>query len=142
MALQRTFSILKPDAVAKNAIGAIYSRFEQAGLRIVAAKMVQLSREQAEGFYAEHQGKVFYEPLIAFMTSGPIMVQVLEGENAVSRHREVLGATNPAQAEAGTVRADFGSGMPPNAAHGSDSIESASREIAYFFADSEICPRP
>ncbi|MBQ1782998.1 MAG: nucleoside-diphosphate kinase [Gammaproteobacteria bacterium] len=142
MALQRTFSILKPDAVAQNAIGAIYSRFEQAGLCIVAAKMVQLTTEQAEGFYAEHKGKGFYERLIAFMTSGPIMVQVLEGENAVSRHREVLGATDPAAAAPGTVRADFGSGMPPNAAHGSDSVESASREIAYFFADSEICPRP
>lgn len=142
MALQRTFSILKPDAVAQNAIGAIYNRFEQAGLRIVAAKMVQLTTEQAEGFYAEHKGKGFYERLIAFMTSGPIMVQVLEGENAVTLHREVLGATDPAAAAAGSVRADFGSGMPANAAHGSDSVESASREIAYFFADSELCPRP
>jgi nucleoside-diphosphate kinase len=142
MAVQRTFSIVKPDAVAQNAIGAIYNRFEQAGLRIVAAKMVQLSREQAEGFYAEHQGKGFYERLIQFMISGPIMVQVLEGDNAVQHHRDVLGATDPTAAQAGTVRADFGSVMPANAAHGSDSVEAAAREIAYFFADSELCPRP
>lgn len=142
MAVQRTFSIVKPDAVAQNAIGAIYNRFEQAGLRIVAAKMVQLSREQAEGFYAEHQGKGFYERLIQFMLSGPIMVQVLEGDNAVQHHRDVLGATDPTAAQAGTVRADFGSVMPANAAHGSDSVEAAAREIAYFFADSELCPRP
>ncbi|MPW27454.1 nucleoside-diphosphate kinase [Agarivorans sp. B2Z047] len=141
MALERTFSILKPDVVAKDAIGAIYARMESAGLRIVAAKMVHLSQEQAAGFYAEHEGKPFYPPLIEFMTSGPIMVQVLEAEDAVQRYRELLGATNPAEAAAGTLRHDFGSGMPPNGTHGSDSPESASREIAYFFEDNEICPR-
>ncbi|MDO6765067.1 nucleoside-diphosphate kinase [Agarivorans sp. 1_MG-2023] len=141
MALERTFSILKPDVVAKDAIGAIYARMESAGLRLVAAKMLHLSQEQAAGFYAEHDGKPFYAPLIEFMTSGPIMVQVLEGENAVQRYRDLLGATNPTEAAAGTLRHDFGTAMPPNGTHGSDSPESASREIAYFFEDNEICPR-
>ncbi len=141
MAIERTLSILKPDAVANNVIGAIYNRFETAGLRIVAAKMVHFTREQAEGFYAEHEGRPFYPALIDFMTSGPAMVQVLEGESAITANREILGATNPAEAARGTVRSDFAKGAPDNAAHGSDSPESASREIAYFFADSEICPR-
>lgn len=142
MALERTLSIIKPDAVAKNLLGAIYNRFETAGLRIVAARMVQLSVEQAQGFYAEHEGKPFYDSLVEFMTSGPCMVSVLEGEAAIRRHREILGATDPRQALAGTLRADFAEATPANAVHGSDSPESASREIAFFFADSELCPRP
>lgn len=141
MALERTFSIIKPDAVAKNVIGQIYNRFETAGLTIVASKMLHLTTEQAEGFYAEHKGREFYEPLVAFMTSGPIVVQVLEGEKAISRHRELLGATNPDDALAGTIRADYATSMRENSTHGSDSLESAAREIAYFFADNELCPR-
>lgn len=141
MALERTFSIVKPDAVAKNAIGAIYSRFEQAGLRIVASKMVHLSKEQAEGFYAEHSARPFFGALVAFMTSGPVMVQVLEGEDAVRKNREIMGATNPAQALAGTIRHDFAASIDENAVHGSDAAESVAREIAYFFSDEEICPR-
>ncbi|WP_448245891.1 nucleoside-diphosphate kinase [Thalassotalea agariperforans] len=141
MAIERTFSIIKPNAIAKNIIGQILNRFETAGLTIVAAKMVHLSKAQAEGFYAEHQGRPFYEPLVDFMTSGPVIVQVLEGENAIARHREILGATNPEDALAGTIRADFGDSLRENATHGSDSLESAAREIAYFFADDEICPR-
>ena len=141
MALERTFSIVKPDAVAKNVIGAIYNRFESAGLRLVAAKMVQLSQEQAEGFYAEHKERPFFGALVEFMTSGPVMVQVLEGEDAIRKNREIMGATNPAEALAGTLRADYAQSIDENAVHGSDSPESASREIAYFFADEEICPR-
>lgn len=141
MALERTFSIIKPDAVAKNVIGQIYNRFETAGFNIVASKMLHLTTEQAEGFYAEHKGREFYEPLVAFMTSGPIVVQVLEGENVISRHRELLGATNPDDALAGTIRADYATSMRENSTHGSDSLESAAREIAYFFADNELCPR-
>ncbi len=141
MTIERTFSIIKPNAVAKNAIGAIYARFETAGLKIVAAKMVQLTREQAEGFYAEHQGKPFFDGLVGFMTSGPVMVQALEGEEAVRRHREIMGATNPDNALAGTLRADYADSLTENAVHGSDSTESAAREIAYFFTESEICPR-
>jgi nucleoside-diphosphate kinase len=141
MAVERTLSIAKPDAVAKNVIGAIYSRFEQAGLRIVAAKMLRLSREQAEGFYAEHKGRPFFPALIDFMTSGPVTVQVLEGENAIARNRELMGATNPKSAEAGTIRADLAESIDANAVHGSDSAASAAREIAYFFATSEICDR-
>lgn len=141
MALERTFSIIKPDAVAKNLIGAIYSRFEAAGLRIVAAKMLHLSSEQAAGFYAEHQGKPFYDDLVSFMTSGPIMVQVLEGEDAILRHREIMGSTNPAQAQAGTLRANYAESMSRNAVHGSDAPASAEREIAYFFAPAEVFPR-
>ena len=141
MAVERTLSIVKPDAVAKNVIGQIYSRFEKAGLQIVAAKMLHLSREQAGGFYAEHQGKPFYEPLIDFMTSGPVTVQVLEGENAIALNRELMGATNPAEAAAGTIRADFAETIDANAVHGSDSATSAAREISYFFQDNEICPR-
>ncbi|MDX1266383.1 MAG: nucleoside-diphosphate kinase [Oceanisphaera sp.] len=141
MAIERTFSIIKPDAVAKNLIGAIYHRFETAGLKIVAAKMVHLSQEQAEGFYAEHSERPFFKALVDFMTSGPVMVQVLEGENAVLRHREIMGATNPADALAGTLRADYADSIDENAVHGSDAAASAAREIAYFFSDEELCPR-
>lgn len=141
MAIERTFSIIKPDAVAKNHIGAIYNRFESAGLKIVASKMVHLTKEQAEGFYAEHSERPFFAPLIAFMTSGPIMVQVLEGENAVVANREIMGATNPAEAARGTIRSDFANSIDENAVHGSDAVTSAEREIAYFFAPNEICAR-
>ncbi|OYD26240.1 nucleoside-diphosphate kinase [Oceanimonas baumannii] len=141
MAIERTFSIVKPDAVAKNLIGAIYGRFESAGLKIVASKMVHLSREQAEGFYAEHSERPFFKALVDFMTSGPVMVQVLEGEDAVRRNREIMGATNPADALAGTLRADYADSIDENAVHGSDAPESAAREIAYFFSDEEVCPR-
>ena len=141
MSIERTFSIIKPNAVAKNAIGAIYARFESAGFKIVAAKMLQLSREQAEGFYAEHKERPFFGELVDFMISGPITVQVLEGENAVTRHRDLMGATNPASALAGTLRADYADSFTANATHGSDSLESAQREIAYFFTETEICAR-
>ena len=141
MAVERTLSIIKPDAVEKNVIGEIVSRFEKAGLQIVAQRMMHLSKEKAGGFYAEHEGRPFYEPLVEFMTSGPVVVQVLEGENAVAANRELMGATNPAEAASGTIRADFADGMPNNAAHGSDSTDSAAREISYFFADEEICAR-
>lgn len=141
MAVERTLSIIKPDAVAKNVIGEIYTRFEKAGLRVVAAKMLRLSREQAEGFYAEHKGRPFFPALIEFMTSGPVTVQVLEGENAVLKNRELMGATNPKNAEPGTIRADFAESIDANAVHGSDAVESATREIAYFFATSELCER-
>ncbi|WP_078000027.1 nucleoside-diphosphate kinase [Edwardsiella tarda] len=141
MTLERTFSIVKPNAVAKNVIGAIYARFEAAGLSIVAAKMVHLTREQAEGFYAEHRERPFFTGLVSFMTSGPIMVQVLEGEDAVRRNREIMGATNPENALAGTLRADYADSLTENAVHGSDSPASAEREIAYFFSADELCPR-
>jgi nucleoside-diphosphate kinase len=141
MAVERTLSIIKPDAVAKNVIGQIYARFEQAGLRIVAARMLRLSRSQAEGFYAEHKGRPFFPALIDFMTSGPVTVQVLEGENAVAAHRDLMGATNPQNAAPGTIRADFAESIDANAVHGSDAPASAAREIAYFFASSEICER-
>ncbi|MDP3904669.1 MAG: nucleoside-diphosphate kinase [Methylococcaceae bacterium] len=141
MAIERTFSIIKPDAVAKNVIGDIYSRFEKNGLRIIAAKMLHLSKEQAEGFYAEHSERGFFNDLVAFMISGPVIIQVLEGENAVLKHREILGATNPKEAAPGTIRADFASSIDENAVHGSDSLESAQREIAYFFSDNEISAR-
>lgn len=141
MAKERTLSIIKPDAVGKNVIGEIYSRFEKAGLSIVAAKMVQLTDESAGGFYAEHKERGFFRDLIAFMTSGPVMVQVLEGEGAVAKNRELMGATNPAEAAAGTIRADFAVSIDANAVHGSDSAQSAAREIAYFFKSEEICPR-
>lgn len=139
MAVERTLSIIKPDAVAKNAIGAIYGRFEKAGLKIVAAKMIRLDERSAGGFYAEHRDKGFYDSLIAFMTSGPVMVQVLEGEDAVALNRELMGHTDPAKAEPGTIRADFARAIDANAVHGSDSPESARREVAYFFGDGEIC---
>lgn len=141
MAIERTFSIIKPDAVAKNAIGGINTRFEKAGLSIVAMKMVQLDDEKAGGFYAEHKERPFFKDLVGFMTSGPVVVQVLEGEGAVLKNRELMGATNPQEAEAGTIRADFAQSIDANAVHGSDSAESAAREIAYFFAASELCPR-
>ncbi len=141
MATERTLSIIKPDAVAKNAIGDIYRRFENAGLKIVAAKMLHLSREQAEGFYAEHKERPFFSDLVGFMISGPVMVQVLEGENAIAKNRDLMGATNPKEAEAGTIRADFAESIDANAVHGSDSSDSAKREVAYFFNDDEICPR-
>ncbi|GGB51514.1 MULTISPECIES: nucleoside-diphosphate kinase [Shewanella] len=141
MAIERTFSIIKPDAVAKNHIGAIYNRFESAGLKIIASKMVHLSKEQAEGFYAEHSARPFFGALVSFMTSGPVMVQVLEGENAVLANREIMGATNPAEAARGTLRADYAASIDENAVHGSDAVESAAREIAYFFSAEEVCPR-
>jgi nucleoside-diphosphate kinase len=141
MAIERTLSIIKPDAVAKNVIGEIYTRFEKAGLKIVAAKMMHLSQEKAEGFYAEHKERPFFKDLVSFMTSGPVIVQVLEGENAVLTHRDLMGATNPAEATAGTIRADFAQSIDENAVHGSDSAESAAREVSYFFADDEVCAR-
>ena len=141
MGVERTLSIVKPDAVAKNVVGEIYSRFEKAGLQIIAAKMLRLSREQAEGFYAEHKGRPFFPALVDFMTSGPVTVQVLEGEGAIAKNRELMGATNPKEAEAGTFRADFAESIDANAVHGSDSEASAAREIAFFFATSELCER-
>ena len=141
MSTERTLSIIKPDAVAKNVIGEIVGRFERAGLRVVAAKMVRLSREQAEGFYAEHRERPFFGDLVAFMTSGPVVVQVLEGRDAIARNRELMGATNPREAAAGTIRADFAESIDANAVHGSDSPTSAQREIAYFFTGEEICAR-
>ena len=141
MAIERTFSIVKPDAVAKNVIGEIYSRFERAGLQIIASKMIHMSREQAEGFYAEHSERPFFKDLIDFMTSGPVMVQVLEGENAVLANREIMGATNPKEALRGTIRSDYAETLDENAVHGSDALTSAEREIGYFFSDEEICPR-
>ena len=140
MAIERTFSIIKPDAVAKNVIGKIYSRFEEAGLRIVAARMLHLTREQAGEFYAVHKARPFYNDLVDFMTSGPVMVQVLEGENAIARNREVMGATNPKEAAAGTIRADFAQTVDENAVHGSDAPETAAVEIAFFFPEG-VCGR-
>jgi len=139
MPLERTLSMIKPDAVGKQLIGTILQRFEQAGFTIVAAKLMQLTREQAEGFYAEHEGRDFYEPLIEFMTSGPTMALVLQGEDIIPAYRELIGKTDPTQAAAGTIRADFAESTRLNAVHGSDSPESAAREIAYFFVDEEIC---
>lgn len=141
MAIEQTLSIIKPDAVSKNHIGEIYSRFEAAGLKIVASKMLHLSQDKAEGFYAEHKARPFFKDLVSFMTSGPVVVQVLSGENAVLAHREIMGATNPKDAAPGTIRADFATSIDENAVHGSDSTQSAAREIAYFFASSDICPR-
>ena len=141
MAIERTLSIIKPDGVAKNIIGKIYSRFEKAGLRIIAAKMLQLSEEQAGEFYAVRKERPFYGELIEFMTSGPVMVQVLEGENAISKNREVMGATNPKEAAPGTIRADFAETVDENVVHGSDGADTAKVEIAFFFKDEEVCPR-
>ncbi|MDP5052701.1 MAG: nucleoside-diphosphate kinase [Congregibacter sp.] len=141
MAVERTLSIIKPDAVAKNHIGDIYARFEGAGLRVVASRMLRLSEAVAGGFYAEHRERPFFPALIEFMTSGPVIVQVLEGESAVATNRDLMGATNPKDAAAGTIRADFASSIDANAVHGSDSATSAAREIAYFFASSDICGR-
>jgi nucleoside-diphosphate kinase len=141
MAVEKTFSIIKPDAVAKNVIGEIVSRFEKAGLKVVASRMAQLSTEEAQGFYAEHEGRPFFNDLVSFMTSGPVVVQVLEGENAILRNRELMGATNPKEADAGTIRADFAESIDANAVHGSDAPESAAREIAYFFSDDQVCSK-
>jgi len=141
MTIERTISIIKPDAVAKNVIGDIYSRFEKAGLSVVAARMIHLSQQQAEGFYAEHSERPFFTDLVSFMTSGPVMVQVLEGENAVLTNRDLMGATNPADADTGTIRADFAQSIDENAVHGSDSVDSANREIAYFFTQDQLCAR-
>ncbi|QMT30858.1 nucleoside-diphosphate kinase [Alysiella filiformis] len=141
MAIERTISIVKPDAVGKNVIGKIYDRFESNGLKIVAAKMKHLSRREAEGFYAVHKERPFFGELVDFMISGPVMIQVLEGENAVAKNREIMGATNPANADEGTIRKDFADSVGENAVHGSDSAENAAIEIAYFFAETEICPR-
>ncbi len=141
MAIERTFSIIKPDAVAKNVIGKIYSRFESNGLRIVASRMLHLTKEQAGGFYAVHKERPFYNDLIEFMTSGPVMVQVLEGENAIMKNREIMGATNPAEAAEGTIRADFATTVDENAVHGSDAPETAAEEIKFFFGDDGVCER-
>lgn len=141
MANERTFSIIKPDAVARNLIGEIYRRFEQAGLRVVAARMVHLSQRQAEEFYGVHKSRPFFKDLVAFISSGPVMIQVLEGENAIARNREIMGATDPKKAAPGTIRADFAQSIDENAVHGSDAPETAKAEIAYFFATSELCPR-
>ena len=141
MAVERTLSIIKPDAVARNLIGEFYRRFEQAGLAVVAASMRRLGPSDAAGFYAEHEGKPFYSGLCAFMTSGPVMVQVLQGEGAIALNRQLMGATNPREAAPGTIRADFGESIDVNSVHGSDSPESAAREIAFFFDDADIHPR-
>ncbi len=141
MAVERTLSIIKPDAVAKNVIGQIYARFEGAGLRIVAARMTQLSRAQAEGFYAVHKARPFFGELVAFMISGPVMIQVLEGENAILKNRDLMGATDPKKADKGTIRADFADSIDANAVHGSDSSETAAVEIAYFFPALEVHSR-
>jgi nucleoside-diphosphate kinase len=141
MVIERTLSIIKPDAVAKNIIGEIYSRFEKNGLRIVAARMMQLGKAQAEGFYAVHRERPFYKDLVEFMTSGPVIVQVLEGENAINKNRELMGATNPRDAAPGTIRADFATTVDENAVHGSDGPDTAKQEIAFFFGDGGLCPR-
>ena len=141
MPLERTLSIIKPDAVAKNVIGKIYSRFETNGLKIIAARMLQLSRAEAEGFYAVHKGRPFFEDLVKFMISGPVMVQVLEGENAIAKNRELMGATDPKKADKGTIRADFADSIDANAVHGSDAVDTAKVEIAYFFPALNIYPR-
>ncbi len=139
--MERTLSIIKPDAVAKNVIGKIYSRFEEGGLRIIAAKMLHLSQEQVQGFYAVHRERPFFQDLVNFMTSGPVVVQVLEGENAIAKNREIMGATDPQKAAPGTIRADFAETVEENAVHGSDGADTAATEIAFFFGDSGICPR-
>ena len=141
MALERTLSIIKPDAVAKNVIGQIYTRFEQAGLKVVASKMKHLSKQEAEGFYAVHRERPFYNALVNFMSSGPVMIQALEGENAVLKHRDLMGATNPKDAAPGTIRADFADSIDANAVHGSDSLENAAIEIAYFFPSTDVYAR-
>ena len=141
MALERTLSIIKPDAVAKNVIGSIYSRFETSGLRVIAARMTWLSQSDAQGFYAVHKERPFFKDLVSFMTSGPVMIQVLEGDNAIARNRELMGATDPKKAEAGTIRADFAESIDANAVHGSDGPETAQNEIAYFFPALNIYSR-
>ena len=141
MAVEQTLSIIKPDGVQKNLIGEIYSRFETAGLEIVAARMMHLSKEQAEGFYAVHKERPFFNDLVSYMTSGPVVVQALQGENAIAKNREIMGATNPADADPGTIRADFAASIEENVVHGSDAAETAAVEIAYFFGDDGLCPR-
>ncbi len=141
MAIERTLSIIKPDGVEKNIIGEIYRRFEAAGLQVIAARMMHLDQAQAGGFYAVHRERPFYSDLVTYMTSGPVMVQVLEGEDAIARHREIMGATNPAEAAAGTIRADFAASIEENVVHGSDAAGTARTEIAFFFSDDQICPR-
>ena len=141
MSVERTLSIIKPDAVARDLIGTIYSRFESAGLKIIACRMMQLSQEQAEGFYAVHKERPFFNDLVSFMTSGPVVVQVLEGEDAIRRNREIMGATNPAEAAAGTIRFDHAESLEANSVHGSDAPETAATEITYFFEDSDLCSR-
>ena len=141
MSIERTFSIVKPDGVEKNLIGEVYRRFEKAGLSIVASRMLHLTREQAEGFYAVHKERPFYNDLVSYMMSGPVMVQVLEGENAIAKNREVMGATNPAEADAGTIRADFAASIEENIVHGSDGPDTAREEIAFFFSPDQVCPR-
>lgn len=141
MSVERTLSIIKPDGVEKNLIGEIYSRFERAGLHIVGAKMLHLSQEQAEGFYAVHKERPFFADLVAYMTSGPVVVQALEGEGAVAKNRELMGATNPDDAEAGTIRADFAKSIEENVVHGSDGTDTAAEEIRFFFGDDGVCPR-
>jgi nucleoside-diphosphate kinase len=141
MAIERTFSIIKPDAVAKNVIGEIYSRFEKNGLKIVAAKMIHLTQAQAEGFYAVHKERPFFKDLVSFMITGPVIMQVLEGENAIAKNREIMGATNPKDAAPGTIRADFANSIDENAVHGSDGPDTAKEEIAFFFSDNELCAR-
>ncbi|CCE22198.1 MULTISPECIES: nucleoside-diphosphate kinase [Methylotuvimicrobium] len=141
MAIERTFSIIKPDAVAKNVIGEIYSRFEKNGLQIIAAKMLHMTREQAEGFYAVHKERPFFKDLVDFMITGPVMMQVLEGEDAIAKNRDLMGATNPKEAAPGTIRADFADSIDANAVHGSDAPETAQQEIAFFFTENELCPR-
>ncbi len=141
MAVERTLSIVKPDGVQKNVIGDVYRRFEQAGLRIVAARMRRLTQAEAEGFYAVHSERPFFRDLVAYMTSGPVVVQVLEGENAVAKNRDIMGATDPKKAAPGTIRADLATSIEQNVVHGSDSLENAAREISYFFAETELCPR-
>lgn len=141
MAVERTLSIIKPDAVGKNVIGEIYTRFEKAGLKVVAARMMHLSQADAEGFYAEHQARPFFRALVDFMISGPVVVSVLEGDNAVLKHRDLMGATDPKKADKGTIRADFAASIDENAVHGSDSAASAAREIAYFFSSLDVCAR-
>lgn len=141
MTTQRTLSIIKPDGVEKNLIGEVYRRFEQGGLQIVAAKMLHLSKEQAEGFYAVHKERPFFADLVSYMTSGPVVVQVLEGENAIARNREIMGATNPADADPGTIRADYAASIEENVVHGSDGPDTAAVEISFFFDEGEICPR-
>ena len=141
MALERTFSIVKPDGVARNLIGQVLSRFEKAGLKVVAARMQHLSQRDAEGFYAVHAARPFFKDLVKYMTSGPVLLQVLEGENAIAKNREIMGATDPKKAAPGTIRADLAASIEENVVHGSDSAENAANEIAYFFAASELCPR-
>jgi nucleoside-diphosphate kinase len=141
MAVEQTLSIIKPDGVQKNLIGEIYSRFEKAGLEIVAARMMHLTEEQAQGFYAVHKERPFFNDLVSYMTSGPVVVQVLQGEDAISKNRQIMGATNPADADAGTIRKDFAESIEENVVHGSDAAETAAVEIAFFFGDDGVCPR-